>query len=99
MLIIPIISTPSQSLNVSLANQNCSIEIYQKSTGLFLDLYIDGNMVLQTALCHDRVKLIREQYYPFIGNLSFMDMQGTSDPDYTGLGIRYLLLYLEVKDL
>jgi hypothetical protein len=35
----------------------------------------------------------------FIGDLIFIDTQGTSDPNYTGLGSRFLLAYLSPTDL
>jgi hypothetical protein len=43
--------------------------------------------------------MVRETYLGFIGDLSFTDTQGTSDPVYTGLGSRFVLLYLEASDL
>ena len=44
-------------------------------------------------ICLNNVGLVRESYLGFIGQLVFVDIQGTDDPYYTGLGLRYLLTY------
>jgi hypothetical protein len=99
MLVIPLSATPSQSLNVLLASQNCQISVYEKSTGVFLDLYVNNAPVMTAVLCRDRVKLVRESYLGFAGDLCFFDTQGTSDPTNSGFGSRYQLVYLETTDL
>lgn len=99
MMVVPLSAVPAQSLNVTLAGQNCSINVYQKGALVYLDLSVDGVPIVQGALCRDRVNLIRQKYLAFVGGLVICDTQGVSDPDYTGLGARFLLLYLEASDL
>lgn len=99
MLTIPLQPTPSQSLSIVLANQNCQINVYQKSTGMFLDLAVSNAALIDAVICLDRVRMVREKYLGFIGDLAFVDTQGTSDPVYSGLGARYQLIYLEASDL
>lgn len=99
MMTIPLSAAASQTLNVVLAGQNCKVNVYQKSTGLFLDLYVDNEAVTAGAICRDRVPLVRAAYLGFVGDLVFCDTQGVSDPTYDGLGARYLLCYLEASDL
>jgi hypothetical protein len=36
---------------------------------------------------------VRDEYLGFIGDLAFFDTQGMTDPDWTGLGSRYILGY------
>ena len=91
--IIPITNDPAQTFTIALGGQQCQISIYQKSTGLFLDLTADGSPILNTMLCLDRVGLVRQAYLDFIGQLAFVDTQGYSDPYYTDLGTRYILTY------
>ena len=91
--VIPVAQAPSQSFDIQLGSQNCTINIYQKSTGLFFDLFIDQLPIVQTVLCLNFVSLIREQYLGFIGQLAFVDTVSDSDPVYTGLGTQYLLIY------
>jgi len=93
-LFIPITSVPSQSFTIKLGNQNCAIKIYQLSTGLYMDLTVNKNPILQTMICLNRVGLVREAYLGFQGQLGFVDTQGTSDPTYDGLGSRYKLVYV-----
>ena len=99
MLTIPLQATPSQSLSVVCAGQNCQINVYQKSTGLYLDLYVSNSPIITATICLDRVRLVRESYLGFIGDLVFADTQGETDPVYSGLGSQYAFLYLEAADL
>lgn len=99
MKLIPLIAAPNQSFYVDLDGQNCEVTIYQKSTGLFIDLNADGTQILQTQICLDRVFLSRYSYLGFKGNLFFYDSQGEADPVYTGLGTRYLLAYFDQSEI
>ncbi len=99
MKTIPLQAVPSQTVSVLLGGQNCQIAVYQKSTGLYLDLSVNNAPIVTTVICRDRVRLVRQVYRGFVGDLTFADMQGLSDPDYTGLGGRFLLVYLEAADL
>lgn len=99
MQIVATASVPSQSFKAVLAGQNCLIALYQKSTGMYFDLSLEGVPKLQGVLCHDRVQLVRQTYLGFIGDLCFLDTQGLDDPQYTGLGTRWLLAYLTPDDV
>lgn len=104
MLNIPINPTPSQVLNVNLASQNCTIKVYQKSTGLFIDLYVNNALIIGGVICQNANRIVRSAYLGFVGDLAFFDTAGDvygnpEDPYYTGLGSRWVLNYLEVQDL
>lgn len=100
MKIIPLVATPSQTLTAILSGQNCKINVYEKTTGVYLDLYINNTTpIITCVLCLDRVRVVRETYQGFIGDLAFVDTQGTSDPTNSGFGTRFLLTYLEASDL
>jgi hypothetical protein len=99
MKIIPLQAVPSQSLSVVLDGQNCQINVYQKSTGMFLDLAVNNLPIISAAICRDRVRLVRTTYQGFVGDLSFIDTMGTADPAYAGLGAQFQLLYLQAADL
>jgi hypothetical protein len=99
MQIIPIQAVPSQAITVSLGDQNCQISIYQKQTGLFIDLYVNNTLLLAGVICENLNRIVRSAHFGFTGDLVFSDQHGTSDPVYTGLGTRYLLCYLEAADL
>lgn len=90
---IPLAALASQIVSISLANQAARVQVYQKRTGLYLDLYLNDEPVVTGVLCRDRVWLIRDAYHGFTGDLCFVDTQGLSDPDYTGLGSRFVLVW------
>lgn len=91
---IPLSAVPSQNLSVTLGTQRCSISVYQKSTGLYFDLSVAGSRVVAGMVCRNRVNLVRRSYAAFVGNLAFVDTMGSADPDYTGLGSRFQLVYV-----
>lgn len=91
---IPITSKAAQTFTIQLNGQNCSINLYQKSTGLYFDMTVNGKTCVNSVLCLNLVGLIREAYYGFSGQLIFFDTQGTSDPTYQYLGTRYKLVYV-----
>ncbi|CAM2143826.1 conserved protein of unknown function [Pararobbsia alpina] len=99
MLTIPLTATASQRFNTLLGNQNCRLKIYQKTTGLYADLYVNDAPIVQGAVCRDRVRIVRRAYLGFVGDLVFFDTQGTSDPTSDALGARYQLVYLDATDL
>lgn len=99
MQIIPLTPTAAQSLTVVLESQNCTITASQKSTGMFLDLAVDNTPIISGVICRDRVRLVRQEYLGFVGDLAFMDTQGLDDPQYEGLGTRWVLMYLEASEL
>lgn len=90
---IPLVATPSQTLNVQLGDQSCRIDVRQRRTGLFVDLYVRDVAIFQGVKALDRCKLVREGYLDFTGELFFTDTHGNDDPDYTGLGDRFLLIW------
>ena len=96
---IPLKAVPSQKMTVLLGDQNCQINVYQKSTGVYLDLYINHEPVATTVLCLDRVRLIRQRYKGFKGDLCFVDVWGKENPSYTGFGERFLLVYIDETEL
>lgn len=99
MQIVPLNQTAAQSLNISLNNQSCGLSVYQKQTGLYLDLTINDLIIVQGAICLDRNLIVRSQYLGLSGDLAFVDTQGTSDPFYTGFTTRWILVYLFPEEL
>jgi hypothetical protein len=99
MQIIPISDVFSQTLSVQLAGQNCTINLYQKSTGFYCDLTVNGTLLIGGVICQNLNRIVRSAYLGFVGDLCFFDTQGTNDPTSPGLGTRYLFVYLEAADL
>lgn len=103
MLIVPLQATPNQTLIVSLANQLCQINVYQKSEAMFFDLLLDNAPVVMGVVCENLNRMVRSLYLGFQGDFAFIDNQGSSDPVYTGFGpttdARYNLAYIEAGEL
>ena len=90
---IPLQAVPDQTVQVYLGGQNCTLRVYQRRYGLFVDLYVNNALVRQGMQGLNRVRIVRDAYLGFTGDLAFIDGQGSSDPDYTGLGTRFILAY------
>jgi hypothetical protein len=99
MQVIPIQDVPNQQFQVTLSKQQCTINLYENSQGLFCDLYVSNNLIIAGVICQNKNRIVRDSYLGFVGDLSFIDSQGTSDPTYPGLGTRYLFCYLDTFDL
>lgn len=105
MLIVPLVPVPSQTLAIVLAQQNCELSLYLRGTHLYIDLSFNGNPVITTRICRNVQRLLRDAgYHGFIGDFMFLDLHVADlinglDPEYTGLGSRFQLIYLEASDL
>lgn len=92
-LIVPLLAEPAQTLTVELNGQNCDLAVYQRTTGLYVDLGINGTLIIGGVIARDRIRIVRDDYLGFIGDLAFWDSQGSQDPDWTELNSRYFLGY------
>lgn len=97
--IIPLQATPNQTLTISLANQACQIDLLTKTTGLYMNLYVNNSPIILGVACENRNRIVRDLYLGFSGDLVFNDKQGSDDPVYTGLGSRFDLVYIEADEL
>jgi hypothetical protein len=103
MRVVPIDDVPAQTLVIDLAGQLSQVNVYQKPSGLYLDLYDAGQTppapIVVGVLCEDRNPLVRFSYLGFQGDLAFCDTQGAADPDHTGLGSRFILGYFTAAEV
>jgi hypothetical protein len=96
---IPLQAVPNQALTVSLSGQACQLNVYQKTYGLFIDVYINNVLIIGGVICENLNRIVRDAYLGFLGDLVFLDTQGTDDPEYSGLADRYQLIYLLPSEL
>lgn len=100
MLSVPLAAVPSQTLAIILAGQNCNLAVYTESTGIYMDVTVNGKTIATTRILRDGARVLQdEQYQTFVGDFVMVDTQGELDPVYTGLGGRWQLVYLEATDL
>lgn len=93
MQTIPLKPVPLQTVTATLNGQAVQIDVRQRRTGLFADLYVSNKILVAGVICQDRNVWVRSAYLGFSGDLAFVDMQGTSDPTVDGLGTRFRLCY------
>lgn len=101
MLVIPLTPVPNQAVTTTLGGLKVQLNIAQKWTGLFTDMYVSDVLMLAGVLGRDRRLMVLNAYLGFPGDLMWLDNQGTTDPAYTGIGPdgRYSLVYLEPADI
>lgn len=104
--IIPLNAVSNQTVNCNLQNQSSQINVYQKTTGLFLDLYVNNTLIIGGVRCLWGNWIVRDAYLGFLGDLTWMDLKqhtaminGTvqyagDDPICTGIGNRWFLIYV-----
>lgn len=96
---VPLQPVPSQTLQIVLANQNCTINVYQSPAALFMDLLVNDSPVREGIIAQNLNRIVREAYLGFLGDFYFEDTQGSDEPTFTGLGSRFQLVYLTAADL
>ena len=96
---VPVQPIPNQTLNISLGGQSCTLNLYQQAFGMYLDVIIGTNPIVQGIICLNNNLIVRNTYFGFLGDFVFIDTQGSSDPVYTGLSSRWFLAYLTTTDI
>jgi len=91
--IIPVPATPNPVFQCVLDGKQAQISLTTTNFGLFADVLYDGTPVANSRLCLDRTDINPARYLGLPQALFFADLQGTSDPVYTGFGTRYVLVY------
>lgn len=99
MLVIPLQPVYAQTLTAVLGGQTCLITIRQRTTGMFMDLTVNGAVLFTTEIIRPMTLLVRQPSFNFIGDLVMVDTQGDDDPEWSGLGTRWILMYYSPDDL
>lgn len=91
--LVPLDPLPSQSVNIVLAGQPCTIELRELGYRQYLSLSKDGTPICRNVLLQNRTAIVRAKYAGFVGELAVVDTQGDEPPAYSGWGTRWLLLF------
>lgn len=91
--VIPLASVPSQVLSAQLDGATIRLDFIQRSTGLYVDIWLNNALIVAGAICLNATFIARYRYLGLPGDFTFIDLQGNSDPTYDGLGSRYVLIY------
>ena len=98
LAVISLSAVPSQRLQVVLEDQDVELSILQRGEHVYADVTVNGVIIRQGALCIDRVPILQPGTTDFVGNLIFVDLWGTSDPQWQGYGSRFVLLYYTAEE-
>lgn len=97
MTTIPLRAEPAQALSIVLGGRDVTLRLYAREYAdgqkLYCDCMVAGAWVWLGRLCHNGHGLKRYAYLPFAGDLAFVDMREEADPQWQGLGSRWLLLW------
>lgn len=99
MQIVPLRAIPNQQVQSQLNGQACTLNVYQQAFGLYVDVYLGSQLIVAGVIAENLNRIVRGSVAAisepgFVGDFSFLDLQGADDPVYTGLGSRWVLLYL-----
>lgn len=102
--VVPLQAIPNQTLQAQLGGQAATLNVYQQAFGLYVDVFLGNQPVVQGIIGLNGNLIIRNTYFGFSGDLIFLDVQATpttpgADPVYTGLGTRFFLIYLNANDI
>ncbi len=90
-------AVPSQQLSATLSGQAVTLNVYARGAqgyeNVYMDVYSNGALVLAGVICQNGNTIIRNAYFGFIGDFVIWDTEGSDDPQYTGLGTRWILVY------
>lgn len=102
MQFIPLSQIPSQTFNIVLSGQDCTISIYYRQNRLYLDLSVGTDIICQGAICANRVDIVQSNTLFFLGTLHFFDLDGDRSPQWeklhTGSDGRYVFVYVDADE-
>lgn len=106
MLELPLEATVNQEFLVTLGEQDCTIALYQRGAGMYLDLRAGGVTICQGAICQPGMGIVQRATDAFAGQLYLLDERSRpteqQPAQWQGLGSRWKLYWLtpgEVEDV
>lgn len=90
---IPVDPVPWQEFSVVLNGQNCVISLRQIAERLYADLTVGDTPIFTGRICQNGTAVNLYNDKDFSGKLVFADLLGNENPQYEGLGTRWVLLY------
>lgn len=99
MNVITLENKKSQSIFITLEGQSCLIRLIQRDSSMYMDLTVNGDPILQGVPCLYANKIVRYKYLGFKGDLFFLDNEGQSEPEWSGLADRFPLYFITEAEL
>ena len=98
-LLVPLKAVPSQIVNPLINSQATTLNVYQKATGLYMDVLLNNALIIGGVVCENLNVIIRDAYLGYSGDFAWFDTQGFTDPVSSGIGTRYFLWYFAPSEL
>jgi len=99
MQTIPVQAVKNQTLTAQLNGQPVRLNIYQLTTGLFMDVFVNDVPIVTGVICQHANNIVRNAYLGLVGDFVWYDTQGVDDPYYSQIGSRWTLNYLTPAEL
>ena len=97
---IPIRAVSNQTLFTTLGSQDVQINIRQRITGVYFDLYLSNTRLVSAVYGRNMTPMVVDAYLGFVGDVMWVDTLGLNqDPVWSGLGTQFALVYLSASDL
>lgn len=94
---IPLLPTPNQVVNTTINDKAIEVSLaLRKNNRLYATISINNETIISSRVCLDRTALTPEWYKNKNMVFTFVDSQGYTDPEYSGLGSRYNLFMVAV---
>ncbi|MBS4773136.1 MAG: hypothetical protein KHX55_02535 [Proteobacteria bacterium] len=90
---VPLSPLPSQELSLVLGNQDVTVRVLTHGDYLYLDILKENEPVILGQIIVTGQNILPAGLSDFSGNFQMVDLNGDSDPVYSGLGTQFRLLY------
>ena len=102
LTVVPLRAEPAQTLSVVLGGQNVSLRLFTRdylgTPHLYCDVAVDSTVIWRGHICRNLQDIKLYGALGFEGVLRFIDQQGSEDPQWQGLGERFVLLWGTEQD-
>ena len=90
---IPLSATPAQKTAVTINEQDITVSLHTMLRRLYADVQLNNQHIIRNRICLNNTPLINEAWRGLNGELYFIDTQGQNNPQWQGLGSRFILVY------
>ncbi len=90
---IPLKPVPVQKVSTVMDDREITVALRPRLGRLYATVTVDHDILVDNRICRQGEPLVREAYRGLPGDLYFIDTQGSQDPEWMGLGGRFVLVY------
>jgi len=94
---LPLLNIPNQLFNITLNNQDCTVQLWAKNDRTYIDLYIQDVSIILGQICIIGGYILQYDWFPFVGDLFFIS-RSLDYPNYPDFGINTFLIYTDYNN-